>query len=548
MMRRFILMLAALAAIAWAPARGLAQDPWFEIDSLNPGLPPPAETVNRRTAYSAMETFIDSVEAGRSMDAAHVLNLADVPEERQATVGPELANRLGRLMDRNVLIPWRRLLDRPDNLDARASGDSATAGSARQSILISYVDGPRREVEIRLNRVKPPNGDPVWVFSRETVNRIDTLYAIHGPTRLERMLPEHLRREAIWGLAWWELIALPLLLALAALAGWSSYRMFEWRSRKADGGWQTAALHALRWPSVIAVVTSVVWIATGSLVVFSGPISAVMNPLIVIGYVLAFMLFALQMIDTAMRRFVTFDMGELSEHGRDDSRTLATAMSAARRVLVILATVVSVGIVLSAAQLSSRLGLSLLASAGALTLILGFAARRVLGNILASMQIMLNRSARIGDQINFEGQWCTVERIHFTFVQLKVWNGDRLVVPVERFVSDSFLSYTLAQTSQVRTIRITLAHSADLDAVREAFNAIVRDHDGVSDPDNAQMKMVDQDAFGPVARFQIPVENPDVGWAAECEVREALLSKLQQMDRDADHPILPRATFDDVTG
>jgi small-conductance mechanosensitive channel len=376
------------------------------------------------------------------------------------------------------------------------------------------------------------------------VARIEALHALHGPTALERRMPRALREESALGLARWELVALPLLLALAGLAGVVALRLFAWAARRSPGYWRTLALNALRWPSVILIVSTVLLIATQNLLVFSGPISAVFGPLIVIGYVIAFLLFGLQVIDTAMAQFVTFDMGELAAHDKDDTRNVATAMSAARRVLVIVAVVVSFGYIVSAAQVTSMLGLSLLASAGALTLILGFAARRVLGNIMASLQIMLNRSARIGDQILFEGHWCTVERIHFTFVQLKVWNGDRFVVPVERFVSEDFLSYTLMETEQVRTICITLDHRADMDAVRKVFADRVGDQEGVTDAENAHMRVIEHDGFGPVARFQFPVANPDDGWIAECELRERLIAGLQELERDSERPVLPRQSLD----
>ncbi|WP_102108394.1 mechanosensitive ion channel family protein [Oceaniglobus roseus] len=549
LVRLLALTLALLVATAAADtARAQDTEAWFEIPELNVGLPPPADHVDRRTAYHAMATFIDTLAENRDVSAAQVLNLDVVPEQQQLVRGPELARKLGEVLDRKVIVPWRKLLDRPDNLDADAGTNTAAAGQARRSILIAYIDGPRREVEIRMNRVKTPEGDPVWVFSRETVSLIEPLYQMHGPTRLEEMMPDILRRDSIMGLAWWELLALPLLLLVAWLAGKLSYRMFSWRSEKANHPWAELALDAMRWPSVIVVVSTVLLFATQWLLVFSGPISAIFNPLVVVGYVVAVVMFLLKVIDTAMRQFVTFDMGELSSHDQADNRTLATAMSAARRVIVILATVVSAGFILSAARLSSMLGLSLLASAGAVTLILGFAARRVLGNILASLQIMLNRSARIGDQISFEDQWCTVERIHFTYVQLKVWNGDRLVVPVERFISEHFRSYTLADSAQDRTVRITLSHLADMDAVREAFERIVRGQEGVTDPDEAKMLLVEHDAFGPVARFQFPVSNPNDGWDTECAIREELMTALQSIQDSTGRPTLPRAAFDQPDG
>ncbi len=37
-----------------------------------------------------------------------------------------------------------------------------------------------------------------------------------------------------------------------------------------------------------------------------------------------------------------------------------------------------------------------------MTIVLGFAARNVLGNIMASLQIALNQSARVGDRVVYK--------------------------------------------------------------------------------------------------------------------------------------------------
>ena len=306
-------------------------------------------------------------------------------------------------------------------------------------------------------------------------------------------------------------------------------------------------LDSMRWPSVIAIVTTVLLVSTNWIFTFSGPISTVMQPLILIGYIIALLMFGLRLIDTVMSQFITFDMSELSGHDRDESRSLATGMAAVRRALIVVAVMVSLGIILTSTQLFGALGLSILASAGALTLILGFAARPVLGNIMASLQIAINRSARIGDQIEYEGQWCTVERIHFTFVQLKIWNGDRLVVPVEHFVSDSFINYTMTEVAQTRVVKLTLAHSVDLAAMRERFKTLVAEQEGVTDPDEAMMLAISHDAFGVVVRFQFPCADPNSGWITECELREKLVTAAQELDT-RERPALPQNHMDDISG
>lgn len=537
MIARILICLAA----AWLGCAGpaLAQDPYYEIETLNAGLPPAPESFDRDTPQGAVESFLDAAERGDFALAAHGLNLASIDPARQPEAGPRLARELAEILDRKIVISWRKLMERPDSIDATATSNSAMAGTPRRSILLGVLDRGRREGAVRLNRVKPADGPAVWVFSERTVELVPELYALHGPSKLEQSMPAALRDEAFWGLHIWEVIGLPIVLVIAAVTGWLLYRLFDRAARHARRRWTTVALAALRWPSIIAGVTTIILYATLKIFVVSGPAAAVLGPLTVFGYVAAVLIFGLQVIDAALDRLVTFDSDRLADPENDGVRTLATSMSAARRVLIVVGLLVAGGVTLAAANLYRTLGFSLLASAGALTLILGFAARRVLGNIMASLQIAMNRSARIGDQVIYNEQWCTVERINFTYIELKRWDQNRVIVPVEHFVSDSFLNMTKEAHAMIRAVVLTLAHGADVDALRERFLKMVEAREDLPEAEGAKVLAIGQDGFGLTVRFQFPCPDPITGWNAECDLREALMREAAEIQEETGRQMLP---------
>ena len=538
--------IATLLLAFWLPVLAAAQpSPYYEVEMLNRGLGSVPDDLDRDTPQGTVESLLDAAEGGDWERAAHLLNLAEIEPERQPLLGPITADKLHEVLDRKVIISWSQLLDRPDALDARATSNSAVAGQVRRSILLGVLDLNDRTVPIRLERVKPSDSDPVWVFSRQTVDNVDALHALYGPSALELALPRELRREAFWGLMWWEVIGLPLTAALAVWAGILTYRVTRWGARRADGTWREIVWRSLRWPATLAAVTTVLWGAT-RVFTFSGPIDAVLSPLVVLGYALAIVVFAVQALDAALERLVTFEPAELSEPGEDERRSWATSLSAIRRVLMLIFVLVALGLVLSSIGIFHTFGFSLLASAGALTLVLGFAARTVLGNILASLQIMLNRSARIGDQIIYEGEWCTVERIHFTYVQLKVWTGVRIVVPVEKFVSEAFESWTHTDPQMTNTIHLKLAGTADVDAMRKRFEELVAGEEDITDHSAAKVLVTEQDALGQTVRFQFPSPDPTTGWYTECRIRERLIAHAAHLDGESDRATLPEGAASDV--
>ncbi|MGR3433888.1 MAG: mechanosensitive ion channel family protein [Shimia sp.] len=533
MLRHILLLLALLCAPAAAAAQGA--EFWFTTDRINPGLEAPA-ALDRDTPHATMEGFLDAARTEDWARAANYLNLGGVPEAAQRDEGETLARELHSVIDRKIGIPWDDLLDRPDALDARASSDSATAGATRRSILVGMLEVGDRPLSIRLSRIKPEDGPAVWLFSEQTVRNVHPLFDRYGPSLIEKQMPPWMRAEAIWGLFVWELLAVPVTLAIAVLAGWLTFCILSPR------GPQLAArvLRAIR-PGMTLIAFTAALTALSQIFVFSGAISSILDPLVTAGYVFALIWLLANAIDTIIDRLVTFDGDDLTEvgDGQEQKRELATRLSAARRALLFVVFVVGVGVILAQSNLARTLGVSLLASAGVIGLIFGFAARHVLGNILACLQISLNQSAKVGDKIMYEGYLCSVERIHFTYVQLRVWTGERLVVPVSEFVSNSFENWTMQESDQIRTVTLKLAHTADIDHVRSIYEEALDEIDGPHGPQESRgVHVVGQDVFGQDVLFKVPSTDPNASWAMACEARERIVAKARQQGTDA-RPLLP---------
>ena len=542
-MRLALCLLVALLA----PLAAAAQpDPFYEVDALNEGLGPPPPGLDRETPQATMEFLLEAADDGDWEAAAHLLDLGEIAPADQALQGPLAAAQLHEVLERKVVLSWTRLLDRPDALDAAASSRSAVAGQTRRSLLLGVLDLEDRTVPIRLSRVAPDGGDPVWVFSRQSVENVPALYAAYGPTELEKALPAWAVADAAWGLAWWEVIALPAVVLLAVLAGAAVNRALAQGARRTDGTWLEIVLRSLRWPATIAVVTAVLSLATEELFVFSAPVDALMGPLIAAGFTVAIVLFVMTVLDGILDRIVVFDPESLADPDDAATRDRATALSATRRVVLVILVLLGVGWVLASAELFRTLGFSLLASAGAITIILGFAARRVLGNIMSSLQIAFNKSARIGDQIIYDGEWCTVERIHFTYVQLKHWTGNRHVVPVEEFVSNGFQNWTLAETEMLNVVTLRLAGTADVAELRRRFHEIAAEEEDILDQDACRLLVTEHDALGQTLRFQFPTPDPSTGWYIECRIRERLIAAAAEIERDTDVPQFAAGAAADV--
>lgn len=535
--------------LAWA-APLAAQEPYFTQEGLNEGLDPVAESLDRDTPLATVEAFQALTRLGRYAEAAHLLNLAGLPPERQAEEGARRAELLAIVLERKVVMPWSQLTDRPDGWISGSADDNRT-GRVRRSILIDTLELDRHRVPIRLNRVRPgEETSPVWLFSQQTVGNIPLLYELYGPTEIEQALPDWAKQRSHFGMYVWELLFIPLLLVLVGCVAPLVYWAFRWLARRERPDWLVVVARGFKWPATILTAALLVNFATSNVLVVTGMIDAVLSPLVLVAYVFAATMALVLVTDQLLDRISNNNPNELADPENAHLRSMATTIAAARKTIIVIAVLAAAGLVLTSIDTMHTFGFSLLASAGAVTIVLGFAAREVLGNILASVQIALNRSARIGDQLWFEGHFCTVERIHFTYVQLMIWNSNRLIVPVSYFVKDAFQNWSLEEHQQVRPIRMTLAPSARVDRMRERFAELLsrEDPDQVGPMARAKVHVVGQDAFGVEVRFEVPTTNPATFWEIECRLREGLHAAARDLQEEEGRAYLPSPPADRPEG
>jgi small-conductance mechanosensitive channel len=334
-----------------------------------------------------------------------------------------------------------------------------------------------------------------------------------------------------------------MLMLLAGVAGWGVYRLARIAERASNSRIAGRVVGATRTPLIIATVTTVLWWGVTTIFVFSGKLDAILSPAVAIGFVTASLMLVMNVFEAILDRVVGSENIDLAHRQGARQRATATRLAAVRRILAVTIFLVGAGIVLSTANWFPSLGYSLLASAGAITLVVGFAARRILGNMLASLQIALNQSARIGDRVVFKDHLCHVERINFTFVQLRDWDGTRLVVPVEEFISETFENWTLKEPEMLRILKFKLKPEVDMNALRSAFAEVIDglDQDEVDDTSKAKVVVTGQDVFGIDVWFYVPCQDPNTSWDVACDAREQLISKINAIETDRSVAIFPEA-------
>ena len=202
-------------------------------------------------------------------------------------------------------------------------------------------------------------------------------------------------------------------------------------------------------------------------------------------------------------------------------------------VLIVLFTL---GAALMTFQTVRQYGVSLFASAGAAGIILGLAARPVLSNLLAGIQIALTQPIRVEDSVVIEGEWGWIETITSTYVVIRIWDLRRLIVPLTYFIEKPFQNWTYEGAALLGTVMLHVDYTAPLPLLRDKLKEIV-EGSNLWDGRTAVLQVTDASETTMQLRALISARNAGDTFSLRCLVREGLIAFLQ-----SEHPgALPRS-------
>jgi len=223
-----------------------------------------------------------------------------------------------------------------------------------------------------------------------------------------------------------------------------------------------------------------------------------------------------------------------------DDNLLARKHNTQIRVLVRSADVLLILITFGAALMTfepvRQYGISLFASAGVAGIVAGLAARPVLSNLMAGVQIAMTQPIRLYDAVTVENEHGTIEEITSTYVVVKLWDWRRLIVPLTYFIEKPFQNWTRETSALIGNVIVFVDYSAPVGVIREKFNEILKQSDKW-DEKIATLQVTDFKEGTMELRCLMSARSAGQAFDLRCEVREKLIDFLQREHAEA----LPRS-------
>jgi small-conductance mechanosensitive channel len=222
----------------------------------------------------------------------------------------------------------------------------------------------------------------------------------------------------------------------------------------------------------------------------------------------------------------------LSRHRIDvpdnaSARRIHTQVSVIRKVIVTAVVIIATGSILMLFDPVRQFGTSILASAGIAGVVIGFAAQKTLGNVLAGIQIALTQPLLIDDIVVVEGEFGQIEEITLTYVTVRTWDLRRMILPITYFVEKPFQNWSRVSTEVLGTVILYLDYQVPLDELRVELKRLV-ENNPKWDRKVCGLQVTDTKQNTVEVRALVSSTDPGKAFDLRCEVREGLIRFLQR--------------------
>jgi small-conductance mechanosensitive channel len=209
------------------------------------------------------------------------------------------------------------------------------------------------------------------------------------------------------------------------------------------------------------------------------------------------------------------------------ARRVQTQFQMLHSIVMVLVIVIALSMMLMTFPDIRHIGISILASAGIASLVVGMAMKDTLANLIAGVQIAFAQPFRIGDAVVVESEMGWIEEIGMMYVVVRIWDLRRLVLPLSYFLDHPFQNWTRTSADLLGYTYLYTDYTVPVDAVRAELKRICE----ASPMWNGKvcgLQVSDSDAHTMQLRALMDTRNSSDAWDLRCLVREKLIDFLQK--------------------
>lgn len=261
--------------------------------------------------------------------------------------------------------------------------------------------------------------------------------------------------------------------------------------------------------------------------------TAIARPILEIGLIVSFTIVLIKIIyfiqDVILLQY------DLDAENNVRAREVTTQVVFLRKISFFVLGLIAIAIILMQFDGVKKYGTALITSAGVAGLIIGFAAQKTIGNLLAGLQIAFTQPIKLDDALVVEGEWGWVEEINLTYVVVKIWDKRRLILPITYFTEKPFQNWTRSSADIMGSVFLYVDYAVPINELRKAFEGFLEKTD-LWDRKAQVLQVTDCKDRSMEIRLLMTAKNSPTAWDLRCFIREQMLVYIQEHYPDS----LPR--------
>jgi len=172
---------------------------------------------------------------------------------------------------------------------------------------------------------------------------------------------------------------------------------------------------------------------------------------------------------------------------------------------------------------------TMMAGAGITALVVGFAAKSTLANLIAGLSLAVYRPLRIGDRVDIDGEYCTVEDITLRHTIVRTWEHKRLIIPNEKLDSMTIINYSIINPRILCRVEMGVSYDTSIDLARRLILEEAKEcpHREV-DAEEPWVRVISHGDFSIGLRLYIWAPDMDSAWQTRFWVLEHVKKRFDK--------------------
>jgi len=193
------------------------------------------------------------------------------------------------------------------------------------------------------------------------------------------------------------------------------------------------------------------------------------------------------------------------------------------------ATVYIIGMMLIVYQIPQLRSLvtAIVAGAGIAGLAIGYAAKDSLSNFTSSVFIAIFQPFRVGDSVDFRGEYGQVEDLTLRHTVIRTTDNRRIIVPNSIMSTEPIINWSIKEPEINWIVDFDLEKASDLDCAREIITRVASAHPRVLKDRPMKVQLVNSRYSELTLRLEVPVPGRNVAKDVGCDIRESVKKEFE---------------------